>query len=271
MSQTTATSTSTRHPRARLLKALRSACLIAASSLTLALAITAAPAAAAGPEPPMPLNGIAASMPTIADVAGAGLLPSTSHLSGTARLRSPYPCADYAARGVAGTSHWGEWEAKSSEGNRVRVITFSYGDARIDTAWSKLKAAIAACPTVLARTDTGGPGITTQQIISTTADAVRFELTVRGPDGDRNVGEDRAIVYQRVDDAIQKVQVARRTVTDGDRSLLTRLTATTRARYVAARAGTGTGGDFEAALVAAAPPIGPLIGNAAYPGVEAVG
>lgn len=235
-----------------------------ALSITVLVLGCAAPALAADPEPPLALNRIAASMPTVDSVPDAGLKTRTSRLYGTARARAPYPCSDYTARGAISTSHWGEWEAKGS-GNRVRVITFSYGDRRIDAAWSALTAGIEACPAVLPRTDTGGPGSTTQTIVSSTDAAVRFELTVRGPDGSRRVGEDRAIVYQRIGDAIQKIQVARVMLTDDDRNLLTRLAAISRTRYEAARDLGDQPADLSAMLGSAPLAWGPLLGDVGFP------
>jgi len=184
-----------RHDPARILKSTRRILLLAVAGL--ALGAAAQPAMAAGPEPPLALDRIGASMPTVESVPGAGLRPRSSRLLGTDEARAPYPCADYSARAIRGTSRWGEWEARGA-GRRVRVITFSYGDQQVDEVWRGLKAAIAACPTELPYTLGGGKGTSRQVVRSVTRDAVVFDVITRSADGRRAWGDDRAITYQRV-------------------------------------------------------------------------
>ncbi len=219
--------------------------LLVLAALAAGLAVAASPAAAAGPEPPMAIDRIGASMPTVDSVPGAGLRPRSSRLHGTDEPRAPHPCADRDARTVPGTDRWGEWEARGT-GRRVRVITFSYGDAKADEVWRSLKAAIAACPRELPYAFDGGKGSSRQIVRSVTRDAVVVDIVTRSADGRRAWGEDRAITYQRVGDAIQKAMVIRQTLTAGDRRLMRRLARVSSARYLDARAGTGVLVDLEA-------------------------
>ena len=219
--------------------------------------------AAAGAAKPLPLNTIGASLPTVESLPGANLRARSARLTGTARNRAPFPCSDYSARSVRATSHWGEWEARGGK-RRVRVITFSYGDERIDAVWKSLRSAIMACPSVLPYTDQGGAGTSTQLIRSVTANAITFDLRTRSADGSRQWGDDRAITYQRVGDAIQKVQVARPTLTRAERRLLKRLARLSSTRYSDARSGTialDTPGEA---------PAGPQIGDVSAPLREAI-
>jgi hypothetical protein len=199
---------------------------------------------------PTPTAEMGASLPTIADFPAARLSPRATEVYATDAERAPYPCAAYAARGVPGTRHWGEWAA-TGLGRRVRVLAFSYGDERVEAAWSRLREGIAACPrTSRARTGDGRRAIATQIILTTAPDRIRMDIVTRDAEG-RDRQADRAIVYQRIGDAIQKVQVSRTALTPRDRRLVRAIADVAADRYRATRARLAAAGDAPAADPAA--------------------
>ncbi len=223
-----------RHPgRCRIAAALAA---VAASLL-----VSAVGTASADEGLPTPTQEIGASLPTIADFPTARLSPRATEVYATDADRAPYPCAVYEARGVPGTRHWGEWAA-TGLGRRVRVLVFSYGDERIEDAWARLRAGVAACPrTTRARGDQGVE-ISTQRILARTTDRIRMDVVARSARGtDR--ATDRAIIYQRVGDAIQKVQVSRIALGPRDRRLVRTIAVVAADRYRATRGRLASAGE----------------------------
>lgn len=210
---------------------------VTARALVLAvlLLLTVSATATAADGLPTPTPEMGAALPTIADFPGARLSPRATEVYATDAERAPYPCAAYAARGMAGTRSWGEWNA-TGLGRRVMVLAFSYGDERIDAGWARLRAGIAACPrTSRVRADDGTWAVATQAVLTTAPDRIRMDIVTRSATG-RDREADRAIVYQRVGDAIQKVQVARTALTPRDRRLVRTIAAVAADRYRATRA-----------------------------------
>ena len=237
-----------RPTRRRSTRTLRAALLA-----VLAVAAAAAPAAAAS-APPTPTQEMGASLPTIADFPAARLSPRASEVHASDSERAPYPCAAYAARGMPGTRHWGEWNA-TGLGRRVMVLAFSYGDERIDAVWKRLRDGIADCPrTSRVRADDGTRAVATQVVLSTEPDRIRMEIVTRSAAG-RDREADRAIVYQRVGDAIQKVQVSRTALTPRDRRLVRAIARVAADRYRATRERLAAAGEpvpgADAAVIAA--------------------
>lgn len=194
---------------------------------------------------PTPTQEIGTSLPAIADFPAARLSPRATEVYATDADRAPYPCAAYEARGVPGTRHWGEWSA-TGLGRRVRVLVFSYGDERIDAAWSRLRAGILDCPrTTRGRADDGGRETATQSILVNAPDRVRMDIIGRSASG-RDRATDRAIVYQRVGDAIQKVQVSRIALNARDRRLVRTIAGVAAERYRATRERLASGAAAEA-------------------------
>jgi hypothetical protein len=225
-----------------------------AIALAALLLAGASATARAGDELPMPTPEIGTSLPVIADFPSARLSPRATEVYATDTSRAPYPCAAYEARAMMSTRHWGEWAA-TGLGRRVRVLTFSYGDERIDDAWSRLRIAIGECPvTTRVRSNDGTSSITTQRILVSAPNRVRMDIVTRNADGSRDREQDRAIVYQRVGDAIQKVQVARNTLTQRDRRLVRSIGAVAEDRYLETRsrlAEQGTAAPADTAGIAA--------------------
>ena len=214
-------------------------------ALAMLLLVGATASAAASDGLPTPTQDMGTSLPTIADFPGARLSPRATEVYATDAERAPYPCAAYAARGMAATRHWGEWNA-TGLGRRVMVLAFSYGDERIEAAWSRLRAGIAACPrTSRVRSADGTRAVATQTVVTSTADRIRMDIVTRSATG-RDRERDRAIVYQRVGDAIQKVQVSRIALTARDRRLVGTIAAVAADRYRATRARLAAAGDAAA-------------------------
>jgi hypothetical protein len=179
---------------------------------------------------------LGAALPTVADLPGAGLAARSAEPIGADALRAPYPCPAYEAGGMRGTRRWGEWAAVG-RGRSVRVLVFAYSDRRIGSVWRDLRAAIRACPRVTrVGEDDGSRGTAVQVITAATADAIRLEIRTRSASGERAWSKDRAIVYQRVGDAIIKAQASRQTLRPADRVLARRVARVSRAKYLAERA-----------------------------------
>ena len=211
--------------------------LLISPVLALAALLVPCAAALAGDDAglPTPTVEIGAALPNTGDFPRARLAPRSSGDFATDAARAPYPCAAYEERGMMGTRNWGEWTA-TGLGRRVRVLVFSYGTERIDRAWQLLAEAIRACPTATTtRTEGGARVASTQTILSTTAELVRMDIVARGVGATRDRETDRAIIYQRVGDAIQKVQVSRIALTRGDRLLVRTVAGVAAARYRATR------------------------------------
>lgn len=188
------------------------------------------------------------SLPTAADLPGAALATRTQQAIGMGARRAPYPCSDYRSRGMRATARWGEWSA-SGRGRSVRVITFAYPGTQAGAAWRALRTAIQACPgTSAARGEDGSPGTARLVIRAAKGTAVWMDVRTRPAAGSRMRPRDRIITYQRVGDAIQKVQVSRRMATRGDRALAQRVARVSRAKYLAARDRPGPARDADAAL-----------------------
>ena len=188
------------------------------------------------------------ALPTAADFPRAGLATRTQQAIGADARRAPHPCSDYRARGMRATARWGEWSA-SGGGRSVRVITFAYPGTTAGAAWRALRTAIQACPgTSAVRDDDGSRGRARLTIRAAGSTTVRMEVRMRPVAGSRLPARDRVIIYQRVGDAIQKVQVSRRAATAGDRALAQRVARVSRAKYLAARDRPGPARDTDAAL-----------------------
>lgn len=219
-------------------------------ALAAAIVLGTAVAAAADDGLPTPTAEMGASMPTITDFPAARLSPRATEVYATDADRAPYPCAAYEARGAMGTRQWGEWAA-TGLGRRVRVLAFSYGDERIERAWTGLLDGIGDCPRMTRTRVDGGTEIATQVVLSRSADRVRMDIVARSTTG-RDRAADRAIIYQRVGDAIQKVQVSRTTLTARDRRLVRAIADVAADRYRATRARLASGGAAEPDPVAVA-------------------
>ncbi|MGI9187678.1 MAG: hypothetical protein ACR2J9_09240 [Gaiellales bacterium] len=214
---------------------LRTAAITKAIALTSVLVVGAATPALAAEAPPTPTATLGAALPTIADFPSARLSPRATDVVATDADRAPYPCATYEARATMGTRHWAEWTA-TGLGRRVRVLVFSYGDEQVERAWSRLRTAIAACPGIMpTQTYDGSPAIATQTVLASAPDRIRMDIVARSTTDGSDRAQDRAIVYQRVGDAIQKVQVARTALTRTDRSLVRRIASVAAERYRATR------------------------------------
>lgn len=186
---------------------------------------------------------IVAALPSTADLPGAGLGARTERVLGTGSVRAPYPCSDARSRGMPGTDRWGEWNARGG-GRSVRVITFTYPDSRTSGAWQRLRAAIAACPGASAvREDDGSRGTATLVMRRSGRATIRMDVLTESASGSAAWSRDRVIVYQRVADAIQKVQVSRRIASARDRLLADRIARVARAKYLTHAAGAGPGRD----------------------------
>ncbi len=186
---------------------------------------------------------IVAALPSTADLPGAGLGARTESAIGTGSVRAPYPCTDGRSRGMRGTERWGEWNARGG-GRSVRVITFTYPESVTGGVWQRLRAAIASCPEVSAvREDDGSRGSATLVMRSSGRTAIRMDVITRSASGSAAWSRDRVIVYQRVGDAIQKVQVSRRIAVARDRALADRVARVARAKYRTRAAAPGPGRD----------------------------
>ena len=220
------------HPPSRRTPLLRIAAL--------AIGAMAAPAAALA-APPMALDRLGASLPGVEQFPAARLVAGDDADTGLGVARAPYPCADPTARGVTATRNWAEWSARAGA-TTVRLITFSYGDGGVARAWTRLRRGIAACPAVAPIRDEQGRSVTATLTVRTRTDrAIRMDVAARALDGSTSGAMDRAIIYQRVGDAIQKVQVSRVTLVAADRRLLRQVADVSRARYTAARADAAKG------------------------------
>jgi hypothetical protein len=176
-----------------------------------------------------------AALPTVADIPGAGLNPRTEQVLGLRGARAPYPCTDARARGMRATARWGEWNARGG-GRSVRVITFTYPESVTGGAWRMLRSVIATCPRVSAvRADDGSRGTAELVVRRSTRTMIRMDVLTRSASGVAAWSKDRAIIYQRVGDAIQKVQVSRRVVSARDRTLVERVARVSRVKYLSAR------------------------------------
>jgi hypothetical protein len=208
---------------------MRRACTLIPLSL---LACGVAGHALAGSMPPRSVAQIGEALPVVAELPGAGLLARTEQRIGGSAPRAPFPCADDGARGLPGTARWGEWTARGA-GRSVRVITFAYSNASIGSAWRTLRTAIGECPRTSAmRADDGSRGTATLAARRLGDHVVRMDVLTRSVSGSGAWSTDRAIVYQRVGDAIQKVTVTRRIATPRDRALAMRVARVSRQKYL---------------------------------------
>lgn len=174
------------------------------------------------------------ALPSVADFPGAGLEARSAQVLGTSAERAPYPCADARARGMRATGRWGEWNARG-DGRSVRVIAFSYPGATAGGVWRRLRAAIDSCPRMsVVREDDGSRGTARLVVGRATGSAIRMDVITRSASGSAAWSRDRVIVYQRVGNAIQKVQVSRRVATARDRALAERVARVSRAKYLRA-------------------------------------
>jgi lysophospholipase L1-like esterase len=196
----------------------------------IAALVLANPMAAAGVEGDG-LDQIEAGLPTIADLPGVGLERRTVQPQVGTSARAPYPCAEPSARGMRPSTRWGEWAA-TGRGRAVRVLVFAYPEERTGAVWRALRTAIAACPsTTDVEEDDGTRGTATFITRRLGAATVRVEVLTRSASGSAAWSRDRVIIYQRVGDAIQKVQVARQIITDADRAAARRIARVSRAKY----------------------------------------
>lgn len=203
--------------------------IVIPAAAALAVAMVTSAAHGAPPDP----QRIASALPTVTDFPKAGLDARTAQSVATEADRAPYPCAEPAARGMRATARWAEWNARGG-GRSVRVITFAYPGRVSGAVWRGLRNAIAACPrTAAVREDDGSRGTAVVVVRSGTRSAVQMDVVTRSAAGSAAWSRDRAIVYQRVGDAIQKVQVSRRIATVGDRALVLRVARVSRAKYMA--------------------------------------
>jgi hypothetical protein len=177
---------------------------------------------------------IVAALPTVADVPGAGLNARTAQVLGLDGARAPYPCTDARARGMRATVRWGEWNARG-RGRSVRVITFRYPESVTAVTWRRLRSIIAACPRASAlRDDDGSRGTAALVVRPTSRTMIRMDVVTRSASGSAAWGRDRVIIYQRVGDAIQKVQVSARVASARDRALAERVARVSRTKYLRA-------------------------------------
>jgi len=183
-----------------------------------------------------PYNEANFGLPTVGDLPGSGLDRRSAQPLIVQGARAPYPCAQRRALGMRATPQWGEWTARGA-GRTARVLTFAYSERQIGKVWSDLRDAIRACPRVTKiEADNGSRGTATLISREDSEAIVRMDVVTQSATGSRTWNRDRAVVYQRVDNAIQKVEVTRRILEQRDRVLAERIARISKAKYIAARA-----------------------------------
>ena len=186
------------------------------------------------------------ALPAVTAFPRAGLDEHTAHVLADQSGRAPATCSR--AEQVRATARWAEWGA-SGRGRTVRVITFAYPVVSAGRVWRALRDSITACPrTSTAREDDGSLGTATWAVRTTNVGVISVDVVTTSASGASAWSRDRAIIYQRVGDAIQKVEVSRRIVTARDRAFARRVALVSRARYMAIKEGPGGGGGADAAL-----------------------
>jgi len=115
------------------------------------------------------------------------------------------------------------------------VITFAYPTKVIGRVWRDLRTRIGRCPLVSETQDElGVRAITTFTLRGSGPRSVGIDIRTRSRTG--AAVKARVVIYQRTGNAIQKIQVSRRSITRAERAFATRVARVSRAKYAKALA-----------------------------------